>query len=207
MLSGLEHEVRNQLSNTEHKGDRLLKDWMEPDSPREGFSKSHWVFYWWHFHNCSWSQWPGKHLIYCEFHHRKRAARHSALAGWAKVSARLDCNLPSGTGGSDVTSSAVFWADRQKSSKSPDCRTDILPILGWDNVGFSIYPIVCGRAEQKESWIGYMKSFPPHYKLIVARGPAFTFLHMCADEGWVCPATWMHNSSPSDYFYSQCSDT
>lgn len=37
MLSGLEHEVRSQLSNTEHKGDRLLKDWMEPDSPQEGF--------------------------------------------------------------------------------------------------------------------------------------------------------------------------
>lgn len=32
MLSGLEHEVRSQLSNKEHKRDILLNDQMEPDS-------------------------------------------------------------------------------------------------------------------------------------------------------------------------------
>ena len=37
MLSGLEHEVRSQLSNTEHKHDIPLNDWMEPDSLREGY--------------------------------------------------------------------------------------------------------------------------------------------------------------------------
>lgn len=41
MLSGLEHEVRSQLSHTDHKSDRLLKDWMEPDLPQEGLFKSY----------------------------------------------------------------------------------------------------------------------------------------------------------------------
>lgn len=29
--------MRSQLSNTEHKHDLLLNEWMEPDSLREGY--------------------------------------------------------------------------------------------------------------------------------------------------------------------------
>lgn len=99
MLSGLEHEVRSQLNNTEPKHNIFLNDWMEPDSLREGyFLKSCWVFYWWYFHihthavNGLVSIW-----FIVSFTRDRRAILRSALADLAEISARGDHNVPSCT--------------------------------------------------------------------------------------------------------------
>lgn len=143
MLSGLEHEVRSQLSNTEPKHNIFLNDWMEPDSLREGyFLKSCWVFYWWYFHihthvvNGLVSIW-----FIVSFTSDRRAIHRSALADLAEISARGDHNVPSCTwkglrwipGKIEfmfLLPVFFFWAGRQKCSKSTVYRTQVvLPAL------------------------------------------------------------------------------
>lgn len=140
MLSGLEHEVRTQLHNTQHKHDILLNVWMAPDSLTGIFSKSYRVFYWWHFHIYTHEVNDLGSIGFIVSPVKEELFTTHLWQIWL-VSARGDHNVPSHAWKSlrwtpEKTQLAFlfpevfFWAGVQKCSKSRVCRTQVvLPAL------------------------------------------------------------------------------